>query len=106
MNLTTRLLCVPVMLLSAAFHTRAQENSQPQPPPKYRIELVYIFEADSPEFVSAIGGVGFKSVASLKKFLNNLPSGSTLKWAVLLQELLLGYNPLARSSITLLESYS
>ena len=81
MNIARCILCVPVMLLSAAFHTHPQENVQTQPPPKYRIELVYIFAADSPEFIFVIGSVGFKSVASLKKFLSNLPSGSTLEWA-------------------------
>jgi hypothetical protein len=46
------------------------------------MELVYIFETDSPEYVFVIGGViGFKSVASLKKYLGILPAGSILEWA-------------------------
>ena len=58
----------------------AQENIPPTPP-KYRMELVYVFEADATEFIFVVGNVGFKSVASLKRFLSNLPSGSTLEWA-------------------------
>ena len=83
MNISTRrrLLWVPLILLSAVCHTHAQEIAQPEPPPKYRMELVYIFEADSPEFIFVVGNVGFKSVESLKNFLNNLPPGSILEWA-------------------------
>jgi hypothetical protein len=69
------------MLLSAALQTLAQEDTQPQHPPKYRMELVYIFESDSTEFIFVIGNAGFKSVASLKNYVGNLPSGSTLEWA-------------------------
>jgi len=81
MNITTRLLRVLVMLLAAAFHTGAQEGVRPQPPTNYRLELVYVFEADSREFIFAIGNAGFKSVASLKKYLSTLPPGATLEWA-------------------------
>ena len=76
-----RLLCLSVILLSAVLHVSAQEGAQPQPPAKHRMELVYIFEAGSTEFIFVIGGDGFKSVASLKNFVGNLPSGSTLEWA-------------------------
>jgi len=34
------------------------------------MELVYIFDADALEFIFVIGNTGFKSVVSLKKFLN------------------------------------
>lgn len=81
MKTHTRLLCLSVILLSTVLHVNAQEGAQPQPPAKHRIELVYIFEAGSTEFIFVIGNAGFKSVASLKNFVGNLPSGSTLEWA-------------------------
>ena len=81
MKTPKRFLWIAVMLLSAVLHTGAQEHAQPQPAPKYRMELVYILEADSTEFIFAIGNVGFKSVASLKNFVGKLPPGSTLEWA-------------------------
>ena len=81
MKTTKRLLWLAAILLSAVLHTRAQVGAQPQTPPKYRMELAYIFEAGSTEFIFVIGNVGFKSVASLKNFVGNLPSGSTLEWA-------------------------
>ena len=62
-------------------YAEAQEGVTQQPPPKYRMELVYIFEADATEFIFVVGNVGFKLVASLKSFLSNLPPGSTLEWA-------------------------
>lgn len=58
----------------------AQEKAPP-PPPKLRMELVYIFEADLTEFIFVIGNTGFKTVDSLKKFVSTLPPGSTLEWA-------------------------
>jgi len=45
------------------------------------MELVYIFEGGTTEFVFVIGNVGFKSVAALKNHVGNLPPGSTLEWA-------------------------
>jgi hypothetical protein len=70
-----------VILLSPVSYTHAQENAQPQSPPKYRMELVYIFEPGSTEFIFVIGNAGFKSVASLKNFVGSLPPDSTLEWA-------------------------
>jgi len=70
-----------VVLLWVLSQAHAQEAVQAQSPPKYRMELVYIFEAESPEFIFVVGSVGFKSVTSLKKFLSGLPPGSTLEWA-------------------------
>ena len=81
MNIPKRLLWLAVILFSAVLHTHAQGDVQPQPPPKYRMELVYIFEAGSTEFIFVIGNVGFKSAASLKNYVGNLPPGSTLEWA-------------------------
>ena len=80
MKISKCLLCLVVILLAAVSHTNAQEDSQPQPP-KYRMELVYIFEANTTEFIFVIGNAGFKSVASLKNCVGSLPAGSTLEWA-------------------------
>lgn len=76
-----RLLWLAVILPLAVLPLRAQEQAQPQPAPKYRMELVYIFEASSTEFIFVIGNAGFKSAASLKNYLATLPPGSTLEWA-------------------------
>ena len=81
MKLPLHLLWLPVIVLFAVLPAYAQENAQPQPPPKYRMELVYIFDADALEFIFVIGNTGFKSVVSLKKFLNTLPAGSILERA-------------------------
>jgi hypothetical protein len=72
-------LCLALILLSVVLRADAQENEQP--PPKYRMELVYIFEDEATEFIFVIGNVGFKSIDSLKKFLSSLPPGSNLEWA-------------------------
>jgi hypothetical protein len=81
MKTPKHLLFIAVIFLSAVLHTRAQEPVQPQSAVKYRMELVYIFEASSTEFIFVMGNAGFKSVASLKNYLGNLPPGSTLEWA-------------------------
>lgn len=81
MKTPKRFLLLAVILLSIILPTRAQEDAQPQPAPKYRMELVYIFESGSTEFILVIGNVGFRSVASLKNYVGNLPSNSTLEWA-------------------------
>ena len=81
MKLRKHLLLLSIILLFTALPARAQEGEQPQPPPKYEMELVYIFDGETPEFIFVIGNAGFRSVASLKKFLESLPPGSTLKWS-------------------------
>jgi hypothetical protein len=78
MNITKFLLWLFMVSLLTVLSANAQENI---PPPKYRLELVYIFEGDTPEIIFVIGNVGFKSVESLKKFVSTLPPGSTLEWA-------------------------
>jgi hypothetical protein len=80
MNSSKYLLWLPVILFAVLLRVEARENAPSQPPPKFRMELVYIFDADSPEFIFVIGNTGFKTVASLKKFLSSLPPGSTLEW--------------------------
>ena len=81
MKVSKHILCLLVMSLLGVLHVHAQENGQSPPPPKYRLELVYIFEANPTEYVFVVGNAGFKSVASLKKFLSDLPPGSILEWA-------------------------
>jgi hypothetical protein len=81
MKTFNRLPWLALILLSVALCARAQDDARPQPPPKYRMELVYIFEAGSTEFIFVVGNVGFKTVASLKDFVGGLPPGSTLEWA-------------------------
>ena len=72
-----------ILLFAVSFDARAQENTTmpSSQPPKYRMELVYIFEANSAEYVFVIGNIGFKSLDSLKKYISNMPAGSTLEWA-------------------------
>jgi hypothetical protein len=82
MKMAKSLLWPCAILLFIVLPARAQEIEQPAPAPKYRMELAYIFDTDSPQYVFVIGGViGCKSVASLKKYLSLLPPGSTLEWA-------------------------
>ena len=81
MNKSKSVFWFSVILLSAVLHASGQENQQPEQPPKYRMELVYIIDADSTEFVFVLGSIGFKSVGSLKEFLSTLPPGSILEWA-------------------------
>src|SRR5262245_27192328 len=82
MKMARGLLWPCAILLFIVLPARAQEIEQPQPAPKCQMELVYIGDTDSPEYVFVISGViGFKSVDSLKKYLSGLPPGSTLEWA-------------------------
>ena len=81
MKTPKRLLWLAIILFSSVLHARAQEDVKPQPPPKYRMELVYIFEGTSTEFIFVIGNAGFKSVAALKNYVGSLPPGSQLEWA-------------------------
>lgn len=80
MNTRKYLLRLSIVLLAFIPHARAQGGVEPEEPPKYRMELVYIFEAGSTEFIFVIGNAGFKNVASLKNYLSTLPPGSILEW--------------------------
>lgn len=81
MKVSKHFLCLLVMLLVGVLNVQAQDTGQSPPPPKYKLELVYVFEANSTEYIFLVGNVGFKSVASLKKFLSDLPPGSILEWS-------------------------
>jgi len=76
----TRVLAAGVIVFG--LHTTNSLSAQePDQPPKYRLELVYIFESDVTEFIFVVGNSGFKSVASLKRFIGGLPPGSSVEWA-------------------------
>ena len=47
----------------------------------YEMRLVYIFETVPTEHIFVIGDSGFKTVASLEKFVATLPGGTTLRWS-------------------------
>ena len=81
MKVSKHILYVLVMSLFGVLHVQAQENVQSPPSPKYSLELIYIFDADSTEYIFVVGNVGFRSVTALKRFLSNLPPGSVLEWA-------------------------
>jgi len=81
MNGFRRLPWLAVALLTVVLCAGAQNTEQPQSPPKYKLELVYLFDVDSTEYIFVIGKVGFRSVESLEKFLSDLPAGATLEWA-------------------------
>jgi hypothetical protein len=75
-----RVLAFVLIAAGAAPSGLASQVSKNEPP-KLHLGLVYIFEADATEFVFVIGNSGFRSVASLKKFIGGLPRGSILEWA-------------------------
>jgi len=50
-------------------------------PSNGELRLIYIFEGPKTEFIFVIGQSGFKSVNSLKRYLETWPPGSELKWA-------------------------
>lgn len=58
---------------------------EPSPPPKYRMEIVYIFETKTPgpapESILVIGNSGFRTLAALERFVADLPRGASLEWA-------------------------
>ncbi len=73
-----------VLALSTTVLASAQEP-EASPPPRYRMELVYIFETEKPgsatESIIVIGNSGFRSLAALKRFVGTLPRGAVLEWA-------------------------
>ena len=50
-------------------------------PVKRELQLIYVFEGPTTEFLLVIGQSGFRSVASLKQHLERWPAGSELRWA-------------------------
>jgi hypothetical protein len=74
----TRFFAFALILINILPPALAAQEAQPL---KLRLELVYIFEAEPTEYIFVIGNSGFRSVASLKKFIGGLPKGSTIEWA-------------------------
>jgi hypothetical protein len=50
-------------------------------PIKGELLLIYVFDDPKTAFIFVIGQSGFKSVNSLKRYLETWPPGSALKWA-------------------------
>ena len=81
MNRTKHLLCLTALLLTSMTDAGAADAARPEEPPKYRMELVYVFESNPPEFIFVIGNAGFRTVSALKAYLSTLPAGTVLEWA-------------------------
>ena len=67
-------------LLIFSGSARAQETER-HTPLKYRIQLIIVADTNPLEYLLVIDNVGFKSVASLKRFVGTLPADSILEWA-------------------------
>lgn len=48
--------------------------------PRYEMQLIWLAGTRPPEYVFAVGKVGFRSLDAFKEFLGRLPMGSTLVW--------------------------
>ena len=81
MNFSKHALWVSAILFALLMRADAQETTQLQSPPKYKMDLVRIIDTEAAEYIFVIGNLGFKSVDSLKTFLGSLPPGSDLEWA-------------------------
>jgi len=68
-------------LLLLIFEPVCESGGFDRQPVKRELQLIYVFEDQKPEFIFVIGQSGFKSVASLEKYLQTWPPGSELKWA-------------------------
>ena len=66
--------------LSAVMVSALGGDSAPDPV-KRELQLIYVFEGPTTEFLFLIGQSGFRSVASLKQHLETWPAGSELRWA-------------------------
>ena len=74
-----------LITLSCTVNAKAENNlsanqQRVEAPVTYQMNLVYIFETEKPEVILVVGNAGFKSIASLKNWLRNLPSGTTLEF--------------------------
>lgn len=68
-----------LLVLTVSIGLSQIKNDEPL---KYRMEQVYIFEDDKPpEYIFVLNGsIGFKSVKTLKKFVEKLPPGTIIEW--------------------------
>ena len=69
------------ILLAAAALLGASSAAPAEPPARYELQLVHIFDGPKTEHIFVIGESGFRTVASLKAFLATLPKGTELRWA-------------------------
>lgn len=69
-----------MVLLAVVLWRACFAEEAAQPPVKYELKLVSIFEGKEPEFIFVIGNAGFKSIERLKIFLGRLPKGSEVTW--------------------------
>jgi len=68
------------LLLCAAGPSAVAAEREGQPV-KHELELIYVFEGSTTEFIFVIGQSGFRSVEALKQHLETWPAGSELRWA-------------------------
>ena len=80
MRVCKQILCLIVMLPLGVHYAHAQKRAKSPLPPKYRLELMYVSDMASHEYIFVVGKIRFKSVASLKRFLSGLPPGSIIEW--------------------------
>src|SRR5215510_809811 len=72
------------VLLGILFFTAgllAAPGERERQPIKAELQLIYLFEKPKTEFIFVIGQSGFRSVNSLKRYLETWDPGSELKWA-------------------------
>jgi hypothetical protein len=77
-DLGMRVALLPILLWLCAPPAYA---GQTEPPVKYELRLIHVFDGKQPEYIFAIGDSGFRTVESLKTFLGTLPAGSEIRWA-------------------------
>ena len=77
-DLGMRVALLTIFLLLCAPPAHA---GQSEPPVKYELRLIHVFDGKQPEYIFAIGDSGFRTVESLKTFLGTLPAGSEIRWA-------------------------
>jgi len=75
-----RLLLAALGLLAAVAAPSVAVDAPAPLPVVYELRLIRMSDTKSPQYVFAIGGSGFSSVESLKRFVPHLPKGSTLRW--------------------------
>ena len=68
------------ILLTAAGLFASSEEVRREPI-KGELQLIYVFDQPKTVFIFVIGQTGFKSVNTLKRYLETWPPGSELKWA-------------------------
>ena len=75
------ILCLLMMALPAAGPRSFSASAAPVRGETYELQLVYIFETNPTEYLFVIGQSGFKTIASLERFVATLPAGTTLRWS-------------------------